>query len=355
MAAVLLATAMLVLPASAAYVDEAVLPGDKVGIPYSEFYDSKGNMLESAGDFTDKNFAIVKKTISKGSNLVKSFKINNRSHELEITFAEEARVAPNGPNVVISDLAVRATRSIKDGSYTIVKSGTTYSFDGELTFRVGMDNNDREMLRDGDDIYLESGDVEYVRWVRGDSYGNVTVEYGDIAYATGRVTENDKMLYGFSDEVHEDILDRNPDAYIQGLDIKGTSFPNSLNLYIPCSKNDYIYENDEGQLKISAAKWDSEEEAWKLKLTKGKSLLVSDSKLRSAPYGSGNNYDDDDKDDDRYVEDEESSSRPSNDYFNPDTGGGSGSVVAISAIVAILAIAILSVIMSTLLSGRRDR
>lgn len=350
MAAAMLAVAVLVMPVSAYVVEEEIQPGDSYGVPYSEFYDSKGNALDAPSDFTTSNFDIVKKTISKGASLVKGIKINNRSHEVEITFEEEARVASSAPNVVISNLAVRASRSIKDGSYTIVKSGTTFTYDGELAFRVGMQNNDREMVRDGETIYLESDDTEYVRWVRGDSYGTVTVEYGDIAYATGRVLENDKVLYGFSDEVHDDLLDRNPDAYIQGLEIKGTSFPNSLTLYILASKGDYIYENDEGQLKQSSVKWDGDEEAWTTKLTRGKSFIISDEKLRSAPYGSGN-YDD--EDDDSYADyDDEESSSSNNSYYNPDTGGGSGSVVAVAAIVAILALAIVSVVMSTLLSSK---
>lgn len=349
----MLAVAVLVTSASAYLYTDAVQPGETVGIPYSEFYDSKGNSIDTGADFTSSNFDIVKKTISKGSNLVKSFKINNRSHEVDITFSDSVRAAASGPNVIISSLAVRSSRAIKDGGYTIIKSGVTFTYDGNLEFRVGMENSDREMLRDGDSIYLDSGTNEYVRWVKGDSYGNVTVEYGDIAYATGRVMENDKVLYGYSDEVHEDILDRNPNAYIQGLDIKGTSFPNALTLYITANKNDYIYDNNEGQLKQSSAKWDSDEDAWVIKLTKGRSFIISDEKLRSAPYGSGN-YDDEDEDDGYadYDDEESSSSSSGNIYFNPDTGGGSGSVVAVSAIVAILALAIVSIVMSTLLSSK---
>lgn len=349
-ATAVLAVGIMATPMLAYATEQEVQPGDSYSIAYSEFYDSKGNALDAASDFTTSNFDIVKKTISKGSSLVKSIKINNRSHEVDITFEEDARVAPNSPNVIITNLAVRSSRAIKDGGYTIVKSGTTFTYDGDLEFRVGMSNNDREINRDGDDIYLESGESEYVRWRGGDSYGKVTIEYGDIAYATSRVVENDKVLYGFSDEVHDDILDRNSSAYIQGLDIKGTSFPNTLTLYILADKGDYIYENNEGQLKQSSAKWDSDEDAWVIKLTKGKSFIISDEKLRSAPYGSGS-YDDDD-DDDRYADDDDSSSSSGNNYYNPDTGGGSGSVVAVSAIVAILALAIVSIVMSTLLSSK---
>ncbi|MEG0540931.1 MAG: hypothetical protein RR528_01260, partial [Angelakisella sp.] len=221
-----------------------------------------------------------------------------------------------------------------------------YSYDGDLSFRVGMEADELDMVRDGEYIALESGDTRYVRWVKGDSYGTVEVDYGSIAMATGRVYENDRVLYGFNDEVHEDLLDRNPNAYIQGLEIKGGTFPEPMTLNIYADRDDYIYENDEGQLKIaSGLKWDNNDDAWVGKITKGKSYVISDSKLRSAPYGSGS-YDDDDE----YVEDSSSSSRPSNDYYNPDTGGGSGTVVAVSAIVAILAITIVSVVMSTVLS-----
>ncbi|MEG2074752.1 MAG: hypothetical protein RRY54_08285, partial [Angelakisella sp.] len=235
--AISLAAAMMSLPVAAYEVEQPVTPGEKYGIPYSELYNSKGNSIDKNTYFTSQNFEISKKTIARGANLVKSFKINNRSHEIDITFSPEERSAPTKPNVIITELAVRSARSIKEGSDTVIKSGTTYKYDGELSFRVDIESDQVEMARDGVDIDLESGDNRYVRWVRGDSYGNVTVDYGAIGYGKGRVMENDKVLYGFTDTVPDELLDRNPDAYIQALNIKGSTFPNPLAVTILASRS----------------------------------------------------------------------------------------------------------------------
>ncbi|MEG1777388.1 MAG: hypothetical protein RR209_00275, partial [Angelakisella sp.] len=136
--------------------------------------------------------------------------------------------------------------------------------------------------------------------------------------------------------------------------IKGSTFPNPLAVTILAARSDYLYENNEGQLTTaSGMKWSNEDGAWVGRITRGKNFIIADRKIRSAPYGSGIN---EDRPDSGYVEDDRPS--PSDDstgssggnYYNPDTGGGSGTVAAVAGIVAILAISLLSVVMSSLIS-----
>lgn len=359
--AILLAAAMGTTAAFAAdyQFPDTVKPGSTVGFSKSEFYDrGSGNSIPGEVDFSSDNFAISQKRITTGAALVKDIRINNRSEEVEIIFkGDAATAAPTRPNVVISELSVRAKRTIRDsGRETIVSSGDTFKFDGSISFRVGLEVEYEDMYRDGVEISLNSGESRYIKWEKGagDGYGNAIISYGNMAYAEGRVLEGDKVYYSYDDTVDWELEDNNPDAYIQAVNMGTSNFPQAMQLQLLANKGDYIYEYNNGKLaSATGLKWSEEDYAWVGKLTKGKHYVISDTRLRSVSGGttggSSNDYDDED--------DGKSSSVPSydNDYYNPSTGGGSNVAVAVSAIVAILAVAALSIIMSTILAVKKKQ
>lgn len=348
-AALMLAVAMATTGAFAYDYPDPVTPGDTIGISKSEFFQPRtGYSIPGDVTLNTTNFSVYKKTISKGANLVKEIKINNRTQEVDIVFAGSAIAEPSSPNVVISQLSVRAKRTIYD-SYRdpLVTSNSVYEFDGNLRFKVGLFSDDEAMVRDGFELNLIDGDRKYIRWVKGDGYGQVRVSYGNSAYAEGRVFENDKVLYSCNETVDPDLEDANPGAFITSIDMGGGSFPEIMSVQLLANKGDYIYEYVNGNLKAATGlKWSEDDYAWIGKITTGKHYVFSDVRLRSVSGSTTGSTTTD------------TSSSSSNDYSgeyygNPETGGGSNVAVAISAIVAVLSIAVVSIIMSTILAIKR--
>lgn len=361
MTSLLLAAALLLVPAAAATEYTTVAsPGETIGFSKSEFFSRKnGWVIDGAVELNNSNFEVSRKTIKTGANLVDDIRINSRSEEVQIILKSNVGIqqAPTRPNVVITALAVKGIRNVKDiGGGYLLRSGDVYEFDGTINLRVGMEARDEILYKDDTTISLYSGDSQFIRWADGgDSYGNVRIEYGNLGYGEQRVYVKDKVLYYYDDTVPESIWDANSSAYIQALNMGGGKYEYGMKLQILADEDDYIYEYANGKLKAaSGLKWSDEDYAWNTKVYEGKFYIVSDSKLRGATGTTGgssssnNNYDD---------EDEISSGGNSfdNSYYNPSTGGGSNVAVAVSAIVAIVAISVLSIIMSTIITVKKKQ
>lgn len=330
-----------------------VAPGGSAGFDKGSFFiKGSGYVIEPGVEFNDNNFAIQKKTIKTGANLVENIRFNNRAQEIQVSFkASGVSQAPNRPNVVISELSVRAIRNISDGSggYEL-RSGTIYTVGEEITFRVGLATTEMAPDRDGVSISLESGEQEYVKWNGGSGSGKVSVSYGSMLYAEGRVYDGDKALYSYNSTVDDTLQNRNPNAYIVSVNMGSGTFPQPIKVQLMASQSDYIYEYNDGRLSASKLKWSRDDDAWIGTLDKGKHFISSDIKLSGINGATGNtgsassssDYDDNDSTDAGFD----------NNYFNPSTGGGN-IAVSISAIVAIVAIAAVSIIMSTILSAKK--
>lgn len=344
--------AMATTLAGAYEYSEVVKPGETISIYKSELFDSKGNAIPSEVEFTTSNFSIGRKTITRGANLIEEIKIHNRSEELQIIFSEDkASAAPNRPNVVISELSVKSRRTIRDGSDTIMRSDTYYKSD-PISFRVGLDTEDWDVDSDGTTVTLNDGDKKYIEWTSSSS-GRISVDYAGVAYTEGRVYDGDKVLYYCSTEVDEKLEDANPSAFISAINMGTSEFPTSVTVQLIANKSDYIYEYNNGKLTAATGlKWNNDDYAWVGKIPRGKHYVFSDTKLRSVSGGTvGGATSDDDYDD---YDDDSSTTTPNDpSYYNPETGGGSNVAVAISAIAAILAIAALSIIMSTILGIKK--
>lgn len=350
--AIVMAAAMMVV-CGGAYDCGEVAPGEVYSIDKGEFYNrASGYVLDSSVSLNDSNFTISSKTIKKGSSYVDKIKINSRTQSVQVVFKDDVTMdVPNSPNVVISKLALKALRSVRDGSGGyIMRSGDIFIVDDEIEFHLGVTAEDVDMYRGGVDIYLDNGDSRYIRWRdgNGDGYGTVTVEYGNMLVGTSRVFEDDKVLYSYSNEIDDKLQDNNYNAYITAVDMGSAKFPTAMKIQLLASRSDYIYEYNGTQLKAATGlKWDSDEDAWVGSLTSGKHYIISDTRLRSVSGSTtgGNSSSDDSS---------SSSSGSGNQYYNPNTGGSGGNVaVAVSAIVAIVAIAMVSIIMSTILSVKK--
>lgn len=342
----LLLAVLLMTTVAAAYTHpDPIAPGDTYSLDKSELYDRDGNAIPGDVTLNNTNFSIYRKSISKGANLVREIKINNRTQQVQIIFASgSVSAAPKSPNVVIDNLSVRAIRNVRDSDRNIlVADRAVFEHDGNLRFSVGLETEEQSPYKDGVDIDLESGDQQYVRWSGGDSYGTVRVNYGSLAYAEGRVYEDDKNLYYFSDEVDSNLEDANPSAYISAVNMGNGSYPNGLTVQLLANKSDYIYEYAGGKLSATTLKWSEDDYAWVGKVTKGKHYVVSDTRLRGASGATGGDSSSSNDADNSYD----------NPYDNPDTGAGSNLAVTISAIVAIVAISVVSIIMSTIVTVKK--
>ena len=330
-----------------AYEDgEIKAPGSIVSFDNTYFTSKDGPYIDSRVPFNSKYFTVSKKSFSKGSNLVKEIKINSRWNELQIIFQDEGiEEAPTRPNVILNDLQVKCIKSYRDSDGTyLVRSGDVFSFGEPLLFTVGNEPEVINFTKDDTTLTLSPGDNRYIKW-QGSSYGDVVLDYAHIASATTRVVDGDKGFYIYKDEVPSNVQNRNQSAFIESLNLGTKTFAAPLNLRILVPKSSYIYYYDGGSLTTAnGVKWDSTEDAYTIRLTKGRHFIISDEPLKGTGSGSNTTGGHTPEDEEYWMNGE--FLKP--EQLNPNTG--KSTAVSISAIAAIAAIAIVSVVMNTVMS-----
>ncbi|MEG1687174.1 MAG: hypothetical protein RR276_04760, partial [Angelakisella sp.] len=212
-----LAVTMLMLPVVAS-ASATIPPGEVVGFGYSEFV-QKGNTaycIDGRAPLTNANFTITKKTFARGANLVDSIRINDRDREVQVIFASNIAIqAPaSSPNVIISELTLKATKTLRVSGDVILKNGDLYTYGGgDLEFRVGSTLEELDVGQNSV-VQLTDGDSKSVKWT---DTGKLTVDYGNIAVGECMVYPGDKVLYYYSAEVPFALQTANTSAYIESL------------------------------------------------------------------------------------------------------------------------------------------
>lgn len=339
MLAAMLAASMLVTMAYAKEWDsvpsEVCSPGDTIVLDYNQFQNEDDNSsIPSDVEFSSENFTISTKRITKGSDLIESIAFDDGDEVVVITLKDnvgEGITNDDKPNVVISELAVKSKKSIREDGHEILGRNDTFSYGGgeKIELRVGYEKETYSLMRDSDFELptIADGTTLYVEW-EGDSYGMVTADFDGYAYAYGRAYKGDENIYGFDTDVDTDLFRTYPDADIMGLNFRVNSSM-ELEVYSDYNEDAYIYRYSNGKLTSSNLKWDEDLYAWTGKISSNTSYIISDVRLKSVSSSS-------ESEEDSGSSSSSSSSSPIINY-NPDTGAND--VMGLASALALVSIA----------------
>ena len=303
--ALVLAVAMM---ATLAFAVEYKEPGSSLKLGATSFEDDKGNAVPvSDVDFNEDNFVISTKKITKGASYVDSIAFND-DDQLVIKFKQDYTLTTSKVNVTISELAVKAKKTIKDDDTTILKKNDEYTYaNGKIEIELGWDKSTVAVTDADAEINLTAGDALYVEYDKdetattGNNNGSdITVSYGDPAsymtteidfegeaYAEGRVYDGDEVFYGFNMDADTDILKAYPDAEMRFFEIEGNGFPTTLSFELYAAEDEYVYAVKDGKLTNSGLKWDEDVYAWTGKVRSAVQYVISDIELDTTAVDTG--------------------------------------------------------------------
>ena len=303
--ALVLAVAMM---ATLAFAVEYKEPGSSLKLGATSFEDDKGNAVPvSDVDFNEDNFVISTKKITKGASYVDSIAFND-DDQLVIKFKQDYTLTTSKVNVTISELAVKAKKTIKDDDTTILKKNDEYTYaNGKIEIELGWDKSTVAVTDADAEINLTAGDALYVEYDKdetattGSNNGSdITVSYGDPAsymtteidfegeaYAEGRVYDGDEVFYGFNMDADTDILKAYPDAEMRFFEIEGNGFPTPLSFELYAAEDEYVYAVKDGKLANSGLKWDEDVYAWTGKVRSAVKYVISDIELDTSAVVDG--------------------------------------------------------------------
>ncbi len=314
---------MLAVPCSVVWLTvsaQAVVfldAGESYTLPHSDFYDSTGNNIPVNLSINSSYFTSSGTQITRGADYLANMTITNG--EFVITAATTNLPAmPNTPNVTIQNLQITATRSLLVDGETVVRAGTNYKYDGTIQLAVGHQNtivvgnasssssNDTSSSSSTasgnsssasiSSITLYTGDVQYLQCASNEGYKDFTIKYADIATATTRLYDGQASAFGYSNDLPSPILNKNRTAFMHSINITVDQLVSPMTVYFDKAyENYYIYKNDNGNLTLSNATWNSDLQEWSDRLTSSTHYIISDIPLVSAPYTIAGQQADDDK------------------------------------------------------------
>ncbi len=363
---------LTIFTVSAYDYSEALNPGDIISLTKDMFVTDEGIILNEYVPLDTSHFTVYRKSFAKGGNLVKDVRVNGRKEEVEIIMGgNENTVAPNSPNVILSHLSLRCIRSIRasDGTY-LAKSGDIYVYQGTLELTVGATPEVVDFDREGTYISLVSNENKFVKFnSTGSSYGDITIDYTSNATGKMRVFDGQRGFLYFDDDVNPSFSKLNPNAYIWAVNLGDKKLPSTMTLYLYADKNDYIYQNTNGSLRLLGQNdmtYDDNLKAWKIQLTTAKNFIISDKALYSTNSSNSNKEPVYSPEDEEYWINKYNKplDKPNNNgtYVptpNPSTGGYPTqtntfkSIVSI-AITAISCITVISIATSSLIFAKKD-
>ena len=280
-----------------------VEPGDSIKIYPAAFG------INPAATFTSEFFTITAKKFSKGSDLVKEVKWNDDDECVEIVLKDNFDLqSPEKANLIIDTLKVKCKKAVKDGDTTLVGKNTSHEYVGygarENDFGVGYklgkvtiqdDMTLRTVVDSGVVVGLDDrgiNDVKLVKFTAGNKdYGTANIEFGDIAYASGRVYKDDKVFLGYDQKVNVALVKKYPDADLTFLNLHAT-FNSTMDFEIYADEGSYIYAlKDNGMLSATNLKWDDDAYAFTGKVRTMGSYVISDTKLAVESTAGTNNPD----------------------------------------------------------------
>lgn len=313
--ALVLAVMMMATVAVAYKEDESFAPGKSMKLGATSFTDDgtlTGKAVPSKEvDFNEDNFVVSSKKITKGAAYIDSISFND-DDQLVIKFKQDYSLTSSKVNVSISELSVKAKKTIKDDTTTILKKNEEYTYVNEedtnkINVTLGWTKNTVTVSDADADIYLSAGDPLYIEYDKekstdsavdagskidvnaGDaaSYMTTEIDFEGEAYAEGRVYDGDEVFYGFNMDADTDILKAYPDAEMRFFEIEGNGFPTTLSFELYAAEDEYVYAVKDGKLTNSGLKWDEDVYAWAGKVRSSVQYVISDIELDTTAVDTG--------------------------------------------------------------------
>lgn len=288
--ALVLAVAMMATLAFAIQKD----PGSSLKLGATSFIDEDGYPVPvNDVDFDEDNFVVSTKKITKGAAYIDSISFND-DDQLVIKFKQDYTLTTKKVNVTISDLAVKAKKTIKDDDTTIIRKNDEYEFKGapelgilgsKIEIELGWEKTVSGMFEDGVEVNLVDGEPLYVEFDKDAdgsedvSYMTTEIDFGGEAYGEGRVYDGDEVFYGFNMDADTDILKAYPDAEIRFFEVEGNGFPTTLSFELYAAEDEHVYAVKDGKLTNSGLKWDEDVYAWTGKVRSAVQYVISDIEL----------------------------------------------------------------------------
>jgi hypothetical protein len=276
-------------------------PGGSIKLTPDMFKNASGEQISDEIDFTDEYFVVSSKKFTKGASLVKSISFvddSSKGYILKLSLNQDYTndigryTASNKTyaNLVFSDLAVKAKKTVKDAdSQKIISKGNEYSFDGtgKMYGQVGYDftNNKITITDDDYDVnpaYDTAVAMKFVANDDGTAYTTVNAYYGDIAYTEGRVYDGDKVVYRYNQDTTTSILKAYPDAELEFVNMKTSDLPATCYFELYADEDEYVYKLENGKLVRSGLKWDDDVYAWVGKYRTACTYVISDIPLSTS-------------------------------------------------------------------------
>ena len=300
--ALVLAVMMLAAMGTMAFAAD-IMPGTTIKIPVAPTTDTTvgANVLIAAADgisadfnvavsavtgapdkveVTAKNYSIVNVKWDSGKEFVESLKINDETGNVELKLKQDYTAA------------IKTTNPKKlAGSFTLRQKGAsnkaiTYSLTPASNLFVGYRTETLPVpAAVGDDAPIAT--VEKKIYTTPDiAYSNLTFKTINGDDVNVRVYAKEKYFVASNANADNKILIANADS---DADISFLNFPakptfnsNATIYFYSVDEEAFIYENKDGKLVKSAAKWDEDEGCWLLKTRTLGSYVISDKALVSA-------------------------------------------------------------------------
>ncbi len=293
-----------------------VNPGGKIIIKASAFQNAAGDDLGTLlrkGDFSSENFSVTTKRFEKGSNLVKSVEFDDDENYVAVKLNDDYDMKRTDTvNLVIKEIKLTAKRKVNDDvtknskwtcdedtitapdtvdfrvGYGLVEVGIEDDFDvyvdsgdGVTSTEVSSDNGGNAETGGSSRAIVKTATGNLVKFIKKDaSYGTANIEFGDVAYASGRVYKDDTVFLKFNEDVDVDIVKKYPDADLSFVNFKGApTFNSNMELEIYADEDTYIYEIKDGKIAPCNLKWDDDAYAFTGKVRTLGAYVISDTKL----------------------------------------------------------------------------
>ena len=289
-----------------------VNPGDSIVIYPEAFQNNDGvklsDELPSRGYFSSENFTVNTKRFEKGSTMVKAVEFDDDDNVLKIKLNDYFDMKrTDNVNLILREIKITAKRTLekdnkkvsKNSKWTCdVDSAADCANNSGVAFRVGYqvlevpieDDFELRVTKDSGAVYEDgiaplaldtaTGSGNLVKFVAGDAYGTVNLDFEDVAYATGRVYKNDLVFLKFNQDVDTDIVKKYPDADLTFVNFKGApTFNSNMELEIYADEDMYIYEVKDKKVAPCNLKWDEDSYAFTGKVRTLGAYVISDTKL----------------------------------------------------------------------------
>ena len=307
--ALVLAVILSLSMASVAFaLEEKYQPGKTIEVT-DDLYSDKEE--ERPGSISTDDFSLSTIKWTKGGNLVDSVIIDNDKAAVVIKLKQDYK-----------NDSVKAL----EGTVRIREKGTTNYYTATIATNVAYEAATLNLTSTGDTVVIDDALAEDTKIykVTGSSYGNLELSVGGAVdvFVTARIYKDEKFFFGANTDVSTAILKANSDVdgEIEFLNFPGApTFSNTATVEFYVEKDWNIYENNNGKLTKSAAKWDEETGAYILKTKKLGSYVFSEEKLASAAAAA-----------------EDKDAEKDKDAKNPDTGVNN--VVGVAMVMAVVSL-----------------